>query len=105
MLGFPIAICESNGDCTITKPEGTGGLLTKGTVAEQLVYEIHDPANYVLPDVVCDFTQVSLEEVQNGIKVIGARGTPPTPYYKVGNEMTDAFPKLNLTNAAISSMK
>lgn len=86
--GFPIAVCDPNGDCTITKPDGTGGLINKGTVSEQLLYEIHNPSQYILPDVVCDFTGVKLDLVDNGVKVTGAKGLPPTPFYKVGNVCT-----------------
>ena len=62
-FGFPIAIVSRDGSAIITKVAGTGGAVTLQTVKEQLLYEVHDPANYLTPDVVVDFTTVKLEQV------------------------------------------
>ncbi len=65
-IGYPIAEVEHDGSCLITKPEGTGGIVSAGTVTEQLLYEIDDPAHYRTPDVDVDFTTLDVVEARTG---------------------------------------
>jgi hypothetical protein len=91
-FAFPIAEVEANGDVVITKVSGTGGAVTLQTVKEQMLYEVHDPANYITPDVVVDFTKAHLEQIApDRVRVTKLTGKPRTPTLKVSIGCTEGF--------------
>jgi Acyclic terpene utilisation family protein AtuA len=83
-LGFPLAEITPDGDVVVTKVSGSGGVVTTATCTEQLLYEVHDPAAYVTPDVVADFSRVTMEaDGVNRVRVSGADGRPRPEMLKV----------------------
>jgi hypothetical protein len=83
-VGYPIAEIDADGHCTITKPPGTGGRIDAHTVKEQLLYEVHDPAAYLTPDVVADITGAEVTVVgDDRVRLSGVRGHPRPDGLKV----------------------
>jgi hypothetical protein len=77
-VGFPIAEVDESGELVVAKAANTGGLIDRATVIEQMLYEVHDPHNYLTPDVVMDLGEVTLDQVGvDRVRVQGARGKPP----------------------------
>jgi len=91
-VGFPIAEAAADGGIVITKHAGTGGLVSVQTVKEQLLYEIGNPAEYITPDCIADFTTIRLDgDGADRVRVTGVRGRPPTPSYKVSMSYLDGY--------------
>jgi hypothetical protein len=91
-LGFPIGIVTEDGTIEITKVPGSGGRVDLATCKEQMLYEVHDPARYVQPDVVADFSQIAMEQVgPDRVRVTGGAGAPATGLLKVSVGYVDSF--------------
>lgn len=91
-LGFPLAEVAEDGSAVIMKVEGSGGRITVATCKEQLLYEIQDPAAYFTPDVVADFSRVTLRELsEDHIHVSGGSGGPRPETLKVSVGYRDGF--------------
>lgn len=91
-IGYPIVEISSDGNFNVTKPKNTGGLVSIATVAEQMLYEIGDPQSYILPDVVCDFSQVEIKSIgDNRVNVTGALGRPAPDSYKTCLTYMDGY--------------
>jgi len=83
-IGYPIATLAADGSCRISKPPGSGGAVNLETVAEQLLYEVGNPAAYLTPDVTADFTSVQLRQSgPDEVSVSAARGQPAPEMLKV----------------------
>lgn len=91
-LGFPIGEVSEDGSVIITKVPGSGGQVTAATCKEQLLYEIHDPAAYLTPDVVADFSAVTVSEVGiDRVAIRGATGHPKSGMLKVSVGYIDSY--------------
>src|SRR6516164_1099678 len=91
-LGFPIGEVGEDGSLVVTKVSGSGGAVTAQTCREQLLYEVHDPTKYFQPDVVADFSQVTVEEIaKDRVRVGGGRGSKRTDTLKVSVGYVDSF--------------
>ena len=91
-IGFPLADVSQDAEFKITKVQNSGGIITKATCKEQLIYEIHDPKRYITPDVIADFSNISFHEVSKDcIKINGATGIKKTGQLKVSIGYKDGF--------------
>ena len=91
-IGYPICEIAADGTIEISKPEGTGGIVSVGSIAEQMVYEIGDPRAYIVPDVVCDVSEVQItQKGPDRVQLSGARGYAPTSDYKVSVTYLDGW--------------
>ncbi|MCL4539181.1 MAG: DUF1446 domain-containing protein [Bacteroidetes bacterium] len=91
-IGFPIAEAHPNGTVYITKHKGTGGLVSVDTIKEQLLYEIGNPAEYITPEVIADFTSIRLEQAgADRVKVFDVKGRAPTEFFKVSMAYAEGY--------------
>lgn len=91
-LGFPFVEVDESGNGLVSKVAGTGGIINTATCTEQMLYEIHDPARYLTPDCVADFSHVNFKKLsQDKVAFEGASGLPATDYYKVSVGYRNGF--------------
>jgi hypothetical protein len=91
-IGFPIAEVDVQGNAILSKLENTGGILTPDTCKEQMIYEIHNPAEYITPDCVADFSKVAFKQIaKDVVAVTGGTGTKETDSFKVSVGYKDCF--------------
>jgi len=83
-LPYPIATVTEDATAIVSKPKGSGGRVSTDTLRHQLLYEVHDPARYLSPDVVADFTSARFEDLPGDrVRITGVRGEPATDTYKL----------------------
>lgn len=91
-VGYPIAELDETGNVTVTKPDGTDGEVSVGTLSEQLIYEIGDPKHYLTPDVDADFSEVRFTQIaKDRVNMHGAKGRPAPMRYKVSLAYRDGY--------------
>jgi hypothetical protein len=91
-VGYPLLECSPDGSFVVTKQPGSGGLVTRQTVREQLLYEMGDPRGYVTPDVIADFSTVTLDDDgPDRVRVAGVKGRRPTDLLKVSLAYADGY--------------
>lgn len=91
-LGFPIGEVDEAGTLVISKLPGSGGCVTAATCKEQLIYEVHNPREYVQPDVIADFSEVRIEELgKDRVRLVGAKGAPRPGSLKVSVAYRDGY--------------
>jgi hypothetical protein len=91
-LGFPIGEVSEDGELVVTKVAGSGGAVTEATCKEQLLYEVHDPTRYIQPDVVGDFSRVTVEQVgPDRVRIQGGSGKPKTGQLKTSIGYIDSY--------------
>lgn len=91
-IGYPIAEVSADGTAVITKPPGTGGLVSFDTVRQQLLYEVHDPRSYFSPDVVLDMSTLKLDDLGgNRVEITGASGQPRPDKLKIVGGYHDGY--------------
>lgn len=96
-IGFPIIEAYPDGHLIVTKHESLGGMVSEQTIKEQLVYELGNPAEYITPDCIADFTTIQLkQEAPNRVKVFAIKGKPDTPFYKVSISYFDGYTSIGM---------
>lgn len=91
-IGFPIADIYEDGEINLSKLEKSGGVISTETCKEQLIYEIHDPKNYLTPDVIADFSEISVEDMgKDRVSIKGAKGKKKTGFLKTSVGYKDCY--------------